>query len=99
MDMLGRKGGAVEPQIGADAGRTDRMVEENLPAGAKLTVVLGRGDFERCRDEITVEAGVVLLDPDDQVVQEGAVLFDCLLRVPHRLLRLRRHRPAGLQRI
>ena len=52
----------VEPQVGADVGRADGMVDVGLAAGAQLVLVLRDGHVEGADDQVAVEAGIVLLD-------------------------------------
>jgi hypothetical protein len=64
----------VEVELGADLRDRPRMVDERLAGAARLALVRGRGEVERPREELLVDAGVVRLDGRNQLIDEVLVM-------------------------
>ena len=78
LDDVVQEGGGerllVEMELGADLRDRPRMVDERLAGAAGLAFVRGRGEVERAREEILVDAGVVRLDGSNQLIDEVLVV-------------------------
>ncbi len=65
----------VEPQIGADLGRAERVVDERLARAALLAIVRARRELEGVSDQLAVGVRVVGRDLGDQLFEEILVSF------------------------
>ena len=70
----------VETELGADARDADGMLDERRAGAARLSLVRGRREMERPRDEIAVDGAPVRPDLGEQLVEETLVPFACLQR-------------------
>ena len=62
VQQSGHQRGSVEPEVSADAGRADRVVDVGLTARPELRRVLGRRHLKGTGEQVAVERGVVLSD-------------------------------------
>ena len=74
MKQGGGDGGGVQTQGGADAGRTQGVVDVVLTAGPALIGVLGQGDPERVTYQFAVEVGVVADDLPEEAVDHLLII-------------------------
>jgi hypothetical protein len=65
----------VEPELGADLGRSERVVYERLARAALLAVVRARRELEGVGDQLAVGVRVVGRDLGDQLFEKICVPF------------------------
>jgi hypothetical protein len=71
----GRDRLVVEPQVGADLGRAEWMVDERLAGAALLALVCACRELEGVRDQVAVGVRVVAGDLGNQLFEEICVPF------------------------
>ena len=75
VEERGRDRLVVEPQLRADLGRAERVVDEGLARAALLARMRARREIEGPRDQVAVDVVVVGRDLGDQLLEEVFVSF------------------------
>jgi hypothetical protein len=78
VEERGRDRLVVEVQLGADLGRTERVVDEVLARAALLTLVCARGIRERAAQQLPIDVRVVGRDLGEQLLDEVLMSFRSL---------------------